>query len=514
MGLLRVEHLDKKFGQHYALSDITFQIDPGEVHALVGENGAGKSTFIKTIAGMYTPDGGSIYWRGSKITIPDPKSARKLGINVVHQDRHLVPSFSGYENLHLGLNYPSRIWGVGIKWSNMKQKAQTIAQELGILLDLNKAASSMSPPEKTMLEIIRAMMLDCQLLILDEPTAALSDQESEQLFSLMQRLTAKGTAILYVSHRLEEIFRISDRITVFRNGKYIRTERTADIHKDQLICWMSDTGDTVLSKEKRKRTVSHQEKLLEIRQLSTDDNRIKEASLFLRQGEVVGIFGLAGSGRTELLEAIYGLTPKKSGQILINSDEAEIDSPRDAIDQGIVLIPEERKLDALVMNMSIRENMTLAVIDKFRRFFQIDSRRERHAVNHWIEAMKVKALGSEQSVGQLSGGNQQKVVFARALFSKPRIYLCDEPTQAVDIMTREEIHRLISEQADNGCGILFVSSDLQEVLDICDRLYLLHEGKIIVEIENKDLTAEKVLRICFSQTRRGERESGRFSEQS
>ncbi|MFD0713004.1 sugar ABC transporter ATP-binding protein [Paenibacillus sp. GCM10027626] len=497
MSLLKVEGLNKIFGQHYALSQVQLEIAPGEIHALVGENGAGKSTFIKIVTGVYSPDGGTIFWKGNPVTITNPGDARQLGINVVHQDRHLIPSFSGYENLYLGLPYPKGKIKIGVHWKEMRMRAKRLMEEFGVKLDMNKTAERMSPPEKTMLEILRAMMLDCKLLILDEPTASLTDQESEQLFALIHRLTEQGTAILYVSHRMDEIFRLSDRITVFRNGKHVATVNRSETDKDQLISLMNNNEYKRANREER--SVPAGEPVLEVSNLSTEDRKVDGVSLHVRQREIVGIFGLAGAGRTELLETIYGLRRKSGGEVIVRGERQSVVSPRQSLDNGVVLIPEERKRDALVMGLTIRENITLPVLRKFSNGWKIRKRAELSEAERWMADMKVKASGTEQAVGQLSGGNQQKVVFAKALMSSPVLYLCDEPTQAVDIMTREEIHRLLKQQADDGCGILFVSSDLQEVLDISDRLYVLHQGRIVADLINRDVTPENILAYCFGQ---------------
>ena len=496
MALLKVEGLDKVFGQHYALSGVGLEIEPGEVHALVGENGAGKSTFIKIMTGVYTLDAGTIEWKGAKVHIPDPAASRRIGINVVHQDRHLVPSFTGYENLFLGLDYPTNKSRIGVSWKAMKQRAEKLKNDFGVEIDLDKTADRMSPPEKTMLEILRAMMLECQLLILDEPTASLTDQEAERLFALIGRLTAQGTAILYVSHRMDEIFRLSDRITVFRNGQRVATVGTAETDKDGLVRLMSNAE--VKKSQKRTDKTAAGEKALDLSGLSTKDGKVKEVSLNVRKGEIVGIFGLAGAGRTELLETIYGLRESAGGSIEVAGRKANAPTPQRSLENGVVLIPEERKRDALVLGMSIRENMTLPVLKRFSGWLKLRSRTERTEVKAWMTEMNVKAAGSEQAVGELSGGNQQKVVFAKALLSNPVLFLCDEPTQAVDVMTREEIHRLLKAQADKGCGVLFVSSDLQEVLDISDRLYVLHDSRIVAELDNEGVTSEQVLGYCYS----------------
>jgi ribose transport system ATP-binding protein len=507
MSLLVVKNLDKKFGLHYALSGISLDIRPGEVYALVGENGAGKSTFIKIVTGVYAPNGGQIEWKGKHVNIPDPKSARLLGINVVHQDRHLIPSFTGLENLYLGLDYPRRKLGLGIQWKAMSKKAKSLQEELGMSLNLKRTVQEISPPEKTMLEILRAMMLDCRLLILDEPTASLTSQEAELLFQLIQKLTSQGTAILYVSHRLDEILRLSDRITVLRNGKLAGTLQKSEADKEQLIRLMTN-AEVQKTTIHKKGIAADEPVILNIENIETYDSRVKKASLTVRQGEIVGIFGLAGSGRTELLEAIYGIRPIKKGEISIANKRIDKFSPRYSLDHGVVLIPEDRRSDALIMNMTIRENMTLPVLHQFSRKLKVMGHKEKVEVTNWMAAMKVKATGTEQAVHELSGGNQQKVVFAKALLSKPILFLCDEPTQAVDVMTRDEIHRLLKEQADKKCGVLFVSSDLQEVLDIADKIVVLRDGETVAELVNTDINPDQILQICYTQRKVSESTNG------
>lgn len=504
MSLLEVKRLDKKFGQHYALSQVTLAIKPGETHALVGENGAGKSTFIKMITGVYAPDGGEIVWQGKPVHISSPKHARELGINVIHQERQLVPSFTGLENLYLGMPYPKGKLGIGVGWKAMRERAEKLKRELGVDVPLDIPAQDMSPPERTMLEIVRAMMMECRLLFLDEPTAALTDREADILFRLIGQLKAQGTSIIYVSHRLDEVLQLSDRISILRNGMLAATLQRGEADKATLIRYMTHAEGKAEAEEskavKRRAAASeHAQDVLRVNGLATADGRVKQASLQVRQGEIVGIFGLAGSGRTELMEAIYGTRTKSAGEVAVSGQTIRRPSPKRSLASGMVLIPEERRADALVMGMTIRENMTLPVLSEFSDGWKVAGAKERSAVDSWMQTLKVKAVGPEQAVGELSGGNQQKVVFAKALMSKPILFLCDEPTQAVDVMTREEIHRLLKEQADSGCGVLFVSSDLQEVLDVSDRLVVMHNGETIAELPNDGLTADQVLQLCFSQ---------------
>ncbi|MBE3596428.1 MAG: sugar ABC transporter ATP-binding protein [Hydrogenibacillus sp.] len=502
MPLLEVKNLDKKFGPFYALKHVSLTIEPGEVHALVGENGAGKSTLIKIVTGVYKPDGGAIEWQGRPVIISSPKHARELGINVIHQERQLVPSLTGLENVYLGLPYLQFPFGLGVRWKAMRERAEKLKRELGMDVPLDRPAQDLSPPERTLLEILRAMMMDCRLLFLDEPTAALTDKETEMLFRLIGRLKSQGTSIIYVSHRLDEVLRLSDRITVLRNGTLAGTLPREQADRETLVRLM--TNQEARAPERKGDRERHGAPVvLRARGVATADGKVKNAGLEVRKGEIVGLFGLAGAGRTELLEAIYGVRQKTAGDVWLEGQPATHLTPKQAIRRGMVLVPEDRRSHALVMGMTIRENMTLPVLSRFSNGVTIRGKRERAAVSDWMAAMKVKATGTEQTVGELSGGNQQKVVFAKALMSGPVVLLCDEPTQAVDVMTREDIHRLLRTQAEKGCGVVFVSSDLQEVLEIADRIVVMHEGETIAELPNEGLTTEKVLKICYDHRKGG-----------
>ncbi|MCH5584865.1 sugar ABC transporter ATP-binding protein [Shimazuella sp. AN120528] len=501
--MLQVKQLDKRFGHHYALLGVSLDIKDGEIHALVGENGAGKSTLIKILTGIYSSDGGNILLHDKKIEITEPKVARKIGIQVVHQDRQLINSFTGYENLFLGLTYPTYKVGFKIRWKAMKQKAEQLKTNLGISLDLGKLAEHMTPSEKTMLEIMRAAMLDCRLLILDEPTAALNDEESELLFDLINKLVAKGTSILYVSHRMNEILRLSHRVTVMRNGKVAGTYFTKDMSKEKLVQLMTDQT-TAANKHIKRSVNSSKLDVLQLEGVSSFDQKVQDVSLHVKQGEIVGIFGLAGSGRTELLETIYGTRKIRNGKLVIKGRNITSFSPKKSLSRGVILIPEDRRADGLILNMSVRENMTLSTLPKFSSIFRMKKKKEQAVVHTWMGKLQVKAVSQEQPITELSGGNQQKVVFAKALLSDPILFLCDEPTQAVDVMTREEIHRLLIEQAKKDAAVLLVSSDVQEVLDIADRIYVLHEGKTVAEFPNKAVTSEQILQVCYNQRKQSD----------
>ena len=489
--LLRTEKLSKSFNGVYALSNINFEVEAGEVHGLVGENGAGKSTLIKMLTGVYSIDEGTVFWEDQPVKIPNPSQSRTLGINVVHQDRTLIPAFDGVENAYLGREYPHK--GMQIDWKIMWETVEKTRDELGIELDLSKMAIELSPPQKTCLEIIRAMMNDCKLLILDEPTASLTDKESEILFDIIGKLKKKGTSVLYVSHRMDEIFRLTDRITVFKNGSMVSCVKTSEVDKDKLVSMMTDEwkGSDIVH------NTNFGKVLLEVQGIRTKDSVMKKGSLKVREKEILGVFGLGGSGRTELLEGIYGYRPITEGTVTIDGEQQNMLSPANSIKKGMVLISEDRRGKALVGNLSIKENVLLSCIDRYAKHGYLDEKKEKQDVSEKAEALKIRMTGLDQRIIELSGGNQQKAVFAKALMTNPKVFLCDEPTQAVDIMTRNEIHKLLREKADAGNAVVYVSSDLKEILEVADTIQLVVQGETRQLLVNENLTTTEVLSYCY-----------------
>ncbi|MBQ6343650.1 MAG: sugar ABC transporter ATP-binding protein [Anaerolineaceae bacterium] len=490
--LLQTKHLSKQFNGIYALKDINFSLEEGEIHGLVGENGAGKSTLIKILTGVYTLDEGEILWKGEPVVNNTPVKSRKLGISVIHQDRTLVPTFDGIENAYLGLPYPTK--GGRINWKEMRKRVTETAEKYGIDLELNKTAAEMSPPQRTCLEIVRAMMNECRLLILDEPTASLTDKESDLLFDIIFRLKQKGTAILYVTHRMDEIFRLTDCITIFKNGEMVEKVKTSQTDKDSLIAKMTDNwvAESVERKQLTGKT------LLKAEHIKSRDGVVKDASLEVHAGEILGVFGLGGSGRTELMECIYGYRPITGGKVIMDGQPVSQMTPEKAIQMGLALISEDRRGKALIGNLSVRENVALSSIGGFSQFGIISDNMEKTAVKEIVSQLDVKMANLEQRSIELSGGNQQKVVFAKTLMTHPKVFLCDEPTQAVDVKTRSEIHRLLREEANNGCGIVFISSDLKEVMEIADRIQIISAGKTREILENDGITSQQVLSCCYA----------------
>ena len=540
--LLDVKSVDKKFNGVYALKGLDFSLGEGEIHGLVGENGAGKSTFIKILGGVYKRDGGSILWNGKELSETiRPEDSRAFGINIIFQDNVLIPAFTGMENICLGRPYPVK--GGIIQWKEMERETEAKSAELGIHLDLRKPVSMMTPAQKKCVEIVRAMMSDCKLLILDEPTASLSDKETNLLFSIVRNLKAKGTSVLYVTHRLEEIMELTDRVTVLRNGTLVSTVDTAGTSRKELVRLMSGNevadgageagkdaeaelqggaADKASGKGGVKQTVSSEAEktdiqgaelvgtgtekkigrtVLEVHGIRSGDGIVRGVDLEVKTGLITGMFGLCGSGRTEFLECIYGTRKLAGGEVTINGKTTVRPAPSESIRQGMAFICEDRRGKAMIPSFTVEENMMLSSIDRYTKggWFQKQAACKKAA--DMIKALKIKCIGTSQPAKELSGGNQQKVVFAKALLTEPSIWICDEPTQAVDVATRQEIHRLLREEAKKGKAVLYVSSDLTELLEIADEVAVMAYGKVRKIFENKDLKAAEVLACCYEAER-------------
>lgn len=493
--IIETRNVCKKFGTMYALNDINFSVKKGEIHGLVGENGAGKSTLIKILTGVYHLTSGEVLVDGNAVTITDPTTSRNLGINVIHQDRNLVPSFNGVENIYLGLPTIKKQL-VTVDFKKMRAEVEKVMEEYGIEVPLDALAKELSPPQKTLLEIIRAMMTQCKVLILDEPTASLTDKETVILFNIIKRLNEKGTTILYITHRMEEIFQLTDRITVFKNGKLIKTVQTQATTQNQLISLMTDNWKSKMTELSNK--VSD-EVLFCARNIATADKVVLDASLSVHKGEILGIFGLGGSGRTELLEALYGYKKIKAGQVTYKGEPITDFSPNRSIQRGIVLIHEDRRGHSLILSRSIKNNIVLPIIDRYVRRGLFQGKKEKNDAQQKVDELNIVCQGVDQQVFELSGGNQQKVVFAKSLMSEPDLFLCDEPTQAVDVKTREEIHVLLRNNADKGKAIIFVTSDLQEMLEIADNILVIANGKTWELLPNIHLTSEQILHLCYEK---------------
>jgi len=505
--MLEIEGLTKRFGPITVLDGVSLGVEEGEVHALVGENGAGKSTLVRIVTGVYQASAGTMALDGQPLAPRAPLEARRAGINAIHQDRQLAPDMSGLENLFMGLPYARR-GGLFVDWAAMRARARRVLNELDIEVPLSRPARDMSPAEQTMLEIARACLVANRLLILDEPTASLTDHEARRLFAVMARLKKTGTSFLYVSHRLEDVLRISDRVTVLRNGRVAGAMATREVSKERLIALITGRTAAPTAQQSGAPRVDARDAppLLDVRHLATRDGRVVDASLTVRAGDVVGLFGLAGAGRTELVEALYGLRPRRSGEVLLRGARLDQLSPRRGMGARMAMLSEDRGAHGLVARHSVRDNMTLQTIGAYTRFGFVRRRLERRVVRAQIERFAIKTQGEGQLVDTLSGGNQQKVLLARMLLMEPDILLCDEPTRAVDVGTRQLIHRLLIDRARAGCAVLFVSSDLTEVLEVADRVVIMGAGRTVATASRGEIDAAEVLRLCYeAEDGRGER---------
>lgn len=500
--LLEARKLDKSFNGVYALKGLDLSLKEGEIHGLVGENGAGKSTFIKILGGVYTKSSGELTWNGAPFPSEfGPVQSRELGINIIFQDHVLIPAFSALENIWLGRPYPRKN-GL-IQWKEMEKAALEKATELGICLDLKKSIFQMTPAQKKCVEILRAMMSDCRLMILDEPTASLSDKEANLLFSIIKNLKARGTAVLYVTHRLEEIMALTDRVTVLRNGELVSTCDTDSTSQKELVRLMSgNEKENGLEMEISRANIHSGTPALTISHLSSADHIVKDASITVHTGRITGMFGLCGSGRTEFLECIYGIRRISGGTIEINEELIKKPTPVDSIKKGIAFICEDRRRKAMIPSFTVEENMNLSSIDHYSKKGLFSTTDAVSAAKGMINALKIRCTGTSQPACELSGGNQQKVVFAKALLTSPSIWLCDEPTQAVDVATRQQIHSLLRAQAAENKAVLYVSSDLTELLEVADEIAVMASGKIRKIFPNKNLKPADILACCYEAERK------------
>jgi rhamnose transport system ATP-binding protein len=484
--------ISKRFGATAALTDVALELLPGEVHALVGENGAGKSTLVKVLAGVHQPDAGEIRLDGELITVHDPAAARAMGIAVVHQEPRLFPDLSVAENIFLA--DPPRSGMRTIAWGEMRKRAAALFDELGVRMDVGALVRGMSMADQQLVEIAKALSVEARVLILDEPTASLSSHEVERLFAIVRRTRERGVAVLFVSHRLDEVFEICDRATVFRDGRYVVTANTADLTTADLVRHM--VGRSVSLFPKGEANVG--DVLLEVRNLS-DGRSFRDISLTVRAGEIVGLAGLVGAGRTEVARVLFGITKATEGEILLDGHKVAFSSPSEAMNAGIAYVPEDRHQDGLVLDFSIADNITLPILTRLFRRLLTKGGTERELAQGYVDQLSVRTTGVRQEVGALSGGNQQKVVIAKWLATKPRVLVLDEPTRGVDIGAKVEVHRIVSELAASGLGIVMISSDLPEVLAMSDRVLVLHEGRLAGEFTRAEATEERIMFAATGQ---------------
>ncbi|CDH05870.1 high-affinity D-ribose transport protein (ABC superfamily, atp_bind) [Xenorhabdus bovienii str. oregonense] len=485
--LLELKEIDKAFPGVKALSGAVLRVYPGKVMALVGENGAGKSTMMKVLTGIYTKDAGSIHYLGKNVVFSGPKSSQEAGIGIIHQELNLIPQLTIAENVFLGREFVNKL-GI-INWQKMYEEADNLLKRLNIRYSSRRLVSELSIGDQQMVEIAKVLSFQSKVIIMDEPTDALTDTETESLFHVIRELKAQGCGIVYISHRLKEIFKICDDVTVFRDGQFIGEQPVAALQEDTLIEMMVGRK---LEDQYPRLDLPRGEKRLEIESLSGAG--IKNVSFSLFGGEILGISGLMGAGRTELMKVIYGALPKTEGRILLDGKPLTIRNPQDGLANGIVYISEDRKRDGLVLGMSVKENMSLTALRYFsQKPYRLNHSAEQKAVTDFIKLFNIKTPSMEQSIGLLSGGNQQKVAIARGLMTRPKVLILDEPTRGVDVGAKKEIYQLINQFKKEGLSIILVSSEMPEIMGMSDRILVMHEGGISGEFSADNASQEALM---------------------
>ena len=496
--ILKLAGIRKSFGGVQALSDVSFELLPGEVHALVGENGAGKSTLVKVITGAHQPNAGTMKFAGRAVDDLDPLRAKDLGIAAIYQQPALFPDLSVAENIAFGLE-PPHFWR-RVRWAARRERARKILGEIGAHIDPDVEAGRLTMPQQQLVEIAKAVSVDARVLILDEPTASLSDSETEHLFTVIRRLKANGVGMIYISHRLDELPQIADRVTAFRDGRLVGTAHVADTSRSELIRMMVGRE---LSSVFPKTNVAVGDPVLEVRGLSCRSERVRDIDLTVRAGEIVGLAGLVGAGRTELARVLFGLSPADAGEIRFRGQSVSINSPQQATELGIAYVPEDRRRHGVILDLSVAANASLARLPALSRWGLLDFVAERRLAGDFVSRLGVKTSSIDAPVGQLSGGNQQKVALARWLATNPALLILDEPTQGIDVGSKAEIHKLMCELASRGLAILMISSDLPEVLGMSDRIAVMHAGTIAGELNRAEATQERVLELALGHIAAG-----------
>jgi ribose transport system ATP-binding protein len=488
--VLQMRGISKQYPGARALSEVDLAVRGGEVHVLVGENGAGKSTLMKILSGAVRADAGEVLLDGRPVEIGDPLQARRLGISTIYQELSLVPHLSVAENIFLGKT-PTRGPGV-VDWRRMRREADRILDGLGVSIDCSTPVHSLRLAQQQMVEVARALSDDARILIMDEPTSALSQREVAQLFATITRVTSNGVAVVYISHRMDEVFRIGHRVTVLRDGRHVGTCDIAAVTASELVRLMADRE---VADHYPRRLRARGEELLRVEGLG--GGGLKDVSFVLHRGEIVGIAGLAGAGRTRLARAIVGADRVERGRIVVNGRPVRVGSPADAARARIGFLPEDRKQQGLVLPLSVERNISISHLSALARFGVVDSSKERLEAQEAITSLRIRTPGPEQTVLHLSGGNQQKVVLAKWLAAQAEILIFDEPTRGIDVAARHDIYLLMNRLVENGAGVVMISSDLPEVLGMSDRILVMRGGAVQVELAARDATDADVLQAAL-----------------
>jgi ABC-type sugar transport system ATPase subunit len=492
--VLRLNNIVKTFPGVLALDDMNFDLGKGEIHALCGENGAGKSTLMKIVTGVYKPDSGEILIDGEPAVFEDPNDAFAKGIAIIYQETSLFEEMTILENIFLGHEYMKKAGPLSfIDYAKMRSEALEIFKIMNVDLDLNERTKNLGMAQKQMVEIAKALSHHSKILILDEPTASLTQREVEALFSIVRSLRDQGVAIAYISHRLEEIFELCDRVTVVRDGRYISTKRVASTNKDELV---ADMVGRSMDNYYPKVDVTIGDELIRVEHLS-QEGILNNVNFHIDKGEIVGFAGLAGAGRTELALALCGFTKIDDGEIYVEGDEVTIHNYRDAMNAGFVYVSEDRGKYGLVIEMSVKQNITMPQLGNMRSGLFLDNTKETALAGQFIDEFDIKCPDSDFLTENLSGGNQQKVSVSKAIAMAPKLLFLDEPTRGVDVGSKAEIHGIVSELAKKGTTIFMISSEMPELIGMCDRIYIMKNGTIAGEVNRAEATQEKILKVAL-----------------
>ena len=486
--MIEMTGISKAFNGNTVLNNVEFEIAPGEIHALMGENGAGKSTLMKILTGIYTRDSGEIKIKGNPVEFKNPKEAEQAGIAVIHQELNILPDLTVAENLFLGNEKTFGKSGI-LKTKEMNKAAKEVLLNLGLDVDVKTTARNLSVGKQQIVEIAKAISSNADVIIMDEPTAALTDREIETLFETIRALQAKGVSFVYISHRMEEIFAICDRITILRDGSYVGVRNVKETTFDEIVQMM-------VGRELGGRFPDRTSKIGEVKLVAKNLTRkgfFEDVSFELRKGEILGVAGLMGAGRTEVVQSLFGYKKLDSGELILDGKQVKISTPLDAIKLGFGFVTEDRKSEGLILDFSVKENLGITNFNKISKNGVVNNQKEKSLYDSMVKRLGVRTSGPDQTVKSLSGGNQQKIVIAKWLGIEPDILILDEPTRGVDVGAKKEIYSIVNTLAENGVSIIMISSELPEIIGMVDRVLVMHEGKITGEITKEEMSQEKIM---------------------
>ena len=488
---LEMKGITKRFPGVLALNNVDLCVYPGQVLALVGENGAGKSTLMKVLSGVHRMDAGEIRINGSPVQITGPLAAQQMGISIIYQELSVLNNVNIAENIFVGREKKN---GIFVDHKAQHAEARALLDRVGLNIDTSTRAGKLSTAQKQMVEVAKALSFNAKMIIMDEPTSSLTETETATLMDIIRKLRGEGVAIVFISHRMNEIFEISDEIAVMRDGEMVCRFETKDVDEQQVIAAMVGRDvQNLFAKEKAEAG----DIAIEVKNLSTK-GFLKDVSFNVRKGEIVGFAGLVGAGRSEVMRAVFGIDPRESGEILVNGKPVQINSTVDALRAGLGFVPEDRKEQGLILKMNVRQNTSIAALDSVANGWFIDKKRENALSDEYVKKLRVKTPSNEQKVMNLSGGNQQKVVIAKWMANHPSVLILDEPTRGIDVGAKKEIHTLMCELAKQGVAIIMISSELPEVLGMSDRIYVMHDGRIKGEIDRENASQESIMKLAIS----------------